>query len=463
MLLLEHLLSLLHLLLLLLLSGLLLSLLHLLLLLLLLGLLLWAWLKLSNRRLHLLLNWLLNWLRHWLLHWLLHLGSLHLGCLHLWSLHLSVLHLRRGHLLRLRLRLNWLLHLLQLMLLLSMLHMHSTGVCILHGTELHRELSQSLSEAIIFDLHALNLLTKLIIFRRGARVSNAASLSLCTSSLGRSLWFGLSGTVHSSWLRWSWAISVYAAEMLVKVFLTREAFANVTLAVLVWAVELLAWATMLVMDFAFMTKQSTTVGKSWQLLASNSWAFVWAVVLIHMLRPLALPVEMLHCLFASWPVANEATVSIFGYWSIWLWNWLRSARALWILLASTGVIDIVACAQCILQLIYKLRRLRVHSLESSVVVDILIATWRRLSWLLLISWVDAHRLLLLVLKLMLVIIWVALLAHMGELAMLWEVSIWLDSVIHTQLSKRRITVLLLLRNRPNIVTHIVVASRHICR
>ena len=76
---------------------------------------------------------------------------------------------------------------------------------------------------------------------------------------------------------------MYAAKMLVEVLLTGEAFADMTLAVLVWAVELLAWATMLVMDFTFVTKQATAVCKSWELLTANSWAFIRAVVLIHML------------------------------------------------------------------------------------------------------------------------------------------------------------------------------------
>ena len=55
------------------------------------------------------------------------------------------------------------------------------------------------------------------------------------------------------------------------------------LAILMWAVQLLAWTAVLVMHFALVAQQSTTVCETWELLATLGWAFVWAVVLIHML------------------------------------------------------------------------------------------------------------------------------------------------------------------------------------
>ena len=76
---------------------------------------------------------------------------------------------------------------------------------------------------------------------------------------------------------------MHAAQVLVQVLLAGEALASVALAVMVWAVELLAWAAMLIMHFALMAKQSTGVCKTWELLATLGWALIWAIVLVHML------------------------------------------------------------------------------------------------------------------------------------------------------------------------------------
>lgn len=52
---------------------------------------------------------------------------------------------------------------------------------------------------------------------------------------------------------------------------------------MVWAVQLFTWAAVLVMHFALMAEQSTTVCKAWELFTTLCWAFIWAVVLIHVL------------------------------------------------------------------------------------------------------------------------------------------------------------------------------------
>lgn len=74
-----------------------------------------------------------------------------------------------------------------------------------------------------------------------------------------------------------------AAQVLVQVLLARESLSSVALAVMVWAVQLFAWATVLVMHFALMAKQPATVCETWKFLATLGRAFIWAVVLIHML------------------------------------------------------------------------------------------------------------------------------------------------------------------------------------
>jgi hypothetical protein len=73
------------------------------------------------------------------------------------------------------------------------------------------------------------------------------------------------------------------SEMFVKILLARKSLACVTLAIEVWAVELLAWAAVLVMDFAFVSQEAAGIGKARKFLTAVGEAFIWAVVFIHML------------------------------------------------------------------------------------------------------------------------------------------------------------------------------------
>lgn len=78
-------------------------------------------------------------------------------------------------------------------------------------------------------------------------------------------------------------LRVDASEMLIQVLLTRETLAGVSLAVQVGAVELFLRSAVLAVNFALMTKQAARVGKSWELLTAFGRAFVWSIVLVHVL------------------------------------------------------------------------------------------------------------------------------------------------------------------------------------
>lgn len=117
-----------------------------------------------------------------------------------------------------------------------------------------------------------------------ASATGAATLALCSwlapfRVILNSLLL-LAHAVHTSLLECG-GISVNAAQVLVQVLLSREALSSMALAVLVWTVQLLAWTSVLVVHFALVAQQSTAVCKSWKLLAPFGWAFIWAIVLIH--------------------------------------------------------------------------------------------------------------------------------------------------------------------------------------
>jgi hypothetical protein len=75
---------------------------------------------------------------------------------------------------------------------------------------------------------------------------------------------------------------MHASEMLIEVFLTREAFSSVALAIGMGAVELLSRTTVFVMDFSFVSQETARVCKSRELLAAVGRALVGSVVLVHM-------------------------------------------------------------------------------------------------------------------------------------------------------------------------------------
>lgn len=140
-------------------------------------------------------------------------------------------------------------------------------------------------QLVVLELELFDLLSQILLYCVGLGSSTSASalplrawLGSIKSILSRLL---LGHTVHI--LLKVGSISVYAAQVLVQILLAGEALASVALAVMVWTVELLAWAAVLVMHFALMTKQSTRVCKAWELLATLGWTLIWAIVLVHML------------------------------------------------------------------------------------------------------------------------------------------------------------------------------------
>jgi hypothetical protein len=70
--------------------------------------------------------------------------------------------------------------------------------------------------------------------------------------------------------------------MLVQVLLPREALSGVALAVLMGAVQLLAWTAVLIVDFTLVAQQSAAVCETWELLAAFGQTLVRPVMLVHM-------------------------------------------------------------------------------------------------------------------------------------------------------------------------------------
>lgn len=252
---------------------------------------------LSTRRLwHLLLLLLLMGLLRLLE--LLNLWLLHLRLLHLWLLHLALRHL----LLLLQVVLRQLVLLLHLRLhschwRLLLLDLH--GSLLLHlwigevvkiAVVLSGDLAYLPDQICVGALQVLALKSKfLVLFSQLildglASATGAATLALCAwlASLREILnsLLLLAYAVHTGLLECG-GISVNAAQVLVQVLLSGEALSSMALAVLVWTVQLLAWASVLVVHFALVAQQSTAVCKAWELLASFGWAFIWAIVLIH--------------------------------------------------------------------------------------------------------------------------------------------------------------------------------------
>lgn len=81
------------------------------------------------------------------------------------------------------------------------------------------------------------------------------------------------------------------------------------LAILVRAVELSTWATVLVVDFAFMAKQATAVCEAWKLLAAGSRALVRAVVFVHVLSVVSLCYSQVRLIICTNNIAGKGTLT----------------------------------------------------------------------------------------------------------------------------------------------------------
>lgn len=120
-------------------------------------------------------------------------------------------------------------------------------------------------QVLILGLNPLELLADLFI---------ALALALAT------LPFGLFGGADSFRAISS---SMHAAQVLVQVFLAREAFSVMALAVHVRAVELLSRTAMFVVDLTLVAQEAAGVCEAWEFRTARDGAFVGTVVLIHVL------------------------------------------------------------------------------------------------------------------------------------------------------------------------------------
>jgi hypothetical protein len=77
-------------------------------------------------------------------------------------------------------------------------------------------------------------------------------------------------------------IRVNAAKVLIKVLLSREALACMTLAIRMGALDCVLGSAVFAVDFAFVSKKATRVCEPGEALASGDNAPIWAFVLVHM-------------------------------------------------------------------------------------------------------------------------------------------------------------------------------------
>jgi hypothetical protein len=86
---------------------------------------------------------------------------------------------------------------------------------------------------------------------------------------------------------------VYAAEMLVKVLLSREALAGMALAVRMGAFDRVLRSAVFAVDLALVSKKTTRVCEPGKTLAAGDDAAIWALVLVHMFTVIMLVVGMI--------------------------------------------------------------------------------------------------------------------------------------------------------------------------
>lgn len=86
-------------------------------------------------------------------------------------------------------------------------------------------------------------------------------------------------------------IRVDATKMLVKVLLSREAFAGMALAVWMGAFDCVLRSTIFAVNFAFVSKKATGVCEPRKTLAAGDNAAIWALVLVHMFTVIMLAID----------------------------------------------------------------------------------------------------------------------------------------------------------------------------
>lgn len=136
-----------------------------------------------------------------------------------------------------------------------------------HGQRVLRLLFHLLLKILVLQADALDLVSKLgqllavieTIVTRSSLALRAGSLALVAVGwrLNRISW-------RRSYRVWA---GMYSPQMLVEIFLPREALAGVPLAVGVWTVDRLLRPSVLPVDFAFVSQQAAGVGKARQVLA----------------------------------------------------------------------------------------------------------------------------------------------------------------------------------------------------
>jgi hypothetical protein len=84
---------------------------------------------------------------------------------------------------------------------------------------------------------------------------------------------------------------VDAAEMLVKVLLSREALAGMALAVRMGAFDRVLRSAVFAVDLALVSKKATRICEPGKTLATGDDAAIWALVLVHMFTVIMLVVD----------------------------------------------------------------------------------------------------------------------------------------------------------------------------
>jgi len=155
-------------------------------------------------------------------------------------------------------------------------------------------------EVLVLLLEALHLLAKIC-----GRIATAASTAFSLlSSLVISFVFGLIFILRK------YSISVNASKMFVQILLAREAFAGVAFAIDVRTIELLSRTAVLVVNFAFMSQETTRISEAGELLTAFSWTLVGTIVFIHVLAPFTLSSEIPHFFLATLMSAYETSVRV---------------------------------------------------------------------------------------------------------------------------------------------------------
>lgn len=75
---------------------------------------------------------------------------------------------------------------------------------------------------------------------------------------------------------------MHASQMLVEIFLSRKSFTRVSLAVRVRTVQLFARTTVFIVNFTFVSEETTRIRETGKLFATFGRTFVRSIMLVHM-------------------------------------------------------------------------------------------------------------------------------------------------------------------------------------